>query len=180
MNSSTWLISLADLLTLLLAAVIMGWCLQGEVPAITQVSEIADKLQSEGVGTHIARSFPETSTKMLLLYEEHFQEGGRELAELLKSLRASSDKCLESCTLLIEVSACAEDSGGHVTEVRHAALERLLIIHRHLFDGNGVRNERVRLASMGTECRALRFSEGGQPANSPVAIIRLRKVEEKG
>lgn len=174
MKSGSWLISFADLLTLLLASVLMGWCLRGELPDLRQVSDIALKKQVGGVGIQVAAPFVSTREKVAFLFERDFQNGGESLRKFLEGLWSESDNCLGSCDFQVEIATCGSDVGGSMAAMRHASLRRLLMIHRHLFDGKSVRSQMVTLSLMGSRCEDLGFRGVESEQEYPVAAIRFK------
>lgn len=177
MKSGSWLISFADLLTLLLASVLMGWCLRGELPYLRQVSDIALKKQVGGIGTQVATPFAGTREKAVFLFERDFQNGGESLRKFLEGLWSESDNCLGSCDFQLEIATCGSDVGGSMAAMRHASLRRLLMIHRHLFDGKTVRSQMVTLSLMGSRCEHLGFIGAESKQGYPVAAIRFKDKE---
>lgn len=174
MKSGSWLISFADLLTLLLASVLMSWCLGGKLPELRQVSDNTIEKRYSGVGIQVADSFESTREKVAFLFERDFQNGGESLRQFLDGIWRNSDNCLGSCDFQVEVATCGSDVGGSGAAMRHASLGRLLMVHRHLFDSESVRSQRVRLSLIGSRCEHLGFNGVESKQGYPVAAIRLR------
>ena len=174
MKSGSWLISFADLLTLLLASVLMGWCLLGELPELRQGPDITFEKQESGVGIQVAKFDGSTPEKVAFLFERDFQNGGELLRKFIDGIGRDSDNCLGSCDFQVEVASCGSDVEGGMAAMRHASLGRLLMIHRHLFDGNAVRKQRVTLSLMGSRCDDLGFTGADRTQDYPVAAIWFR------
>lgn len=168
---STWLLSLADLVTLLLAVTAVSLT-AGRLEYLPHQSGGASSGDS-GVGIVIAPSPDEVVSRTVFLFREQFSGEELELtAKAIKSLELPKN-CSNSCNYLIEVMSCSPQSTGEQSAVWHETLLRLLTLHRQLFDGQEQVSGTVKMTSLGSQCGLLGYT--GERKEQPVMAVRLRE-----
>jgi hypothetical protein len=167
-RDTRWLLSLADLITLLLAVTAMT--LAASDTSAGRSSSSATELPQSGVGTGIAQSelFGESDT--VYLFAADLEEGVDELPRLRDKQRILQEKCRGSCVYEVEVMSCSPKGSGVAW---HSSLTRLLTVHRHFFDGVPESPPLLRMVSLGNECGLLGYP--GERADLPLIAVRYRE-----
>ncbi|MCB0320380.1 MAG: hypothetical protein KDD60_05585 [Bdellovibrionales bacterium] len=158
-----WLLSLSDLLTLLLAVILVTHKLQS-------VTKFEKNSQNDipKIGTGIAIPSIERKTKNLVFVSSDFKrsdEGVEVIAgRHLKSLR----KYLSEAPSEIRVESCSPAVQGAEGESWFLSLAQVMTLHRQYIDTEG-RSDSVHLHLLGPECERIR-SQGGRDD----AVVRIQ------
>ncbi|MCB0329556.1 MAG: hypothetical protein KDD70_07830 [Bdellovibrionales bacterium] len=167
---STWLLSLADLVTLLLAVTSVSLT-AGNLDSFTS-QRGGVKEGSSGVGIQIAHTPTETVGMTVFLFREQFVGIDQELsAEAVKFLKSNMNH-QSSATRELEVMSC---EAGTSNLEWHGSMLRLLTLHRHLFDGKPKGRGEVKMVVLGKHCELLGYS--GTSEGQPVLAIRVREKD---
>jgi hypothetical protein len=173
-----WLLSLADLVTLLLAFIVVVLT-AGRLDS-AGFEEIYNTVSGRsGVGIQIAHPLTEERGDIVFLFPEHFQEGGAAVTPYVSNMLKILLKCEAGCPQSLEVMSCTPTAQSGEGAELHESLRQLLTLHRQLFDeelGEGLAGN-VRMSVLGRFCEALGF-QGENTEAQPVAAIRVVRRNE--
>ncbi|MCI5064396.1 flagellar motor protein MotB [bacterium] len=167
-RDTRWLLSFADLITLLLAVAAMTLTTSGA--SSKSFSSATEELPPAGLGTGIAQSevFGESDT--VYLFAADLEEGVDRVPRLQDKQLILQEKCRGSCVYEIEVMSCSRKESGATW---HRSLTQLLTVHRHFFDGVSQSPPLLRMVSLGEECGLLGYP--GRSADLPLMAVRYRE-----